>query len=102
MFPTNLHDFITTNALYGSSGSSPQHDKHIEEVARCLEENLSSMWSQVIQAFMQQNELLEDLAARVEKLEKQQFTPQQVEAELVITKRSIKKAQDIFKNLFHF
>lgn len=102
MFPTNLHDFITTNALYGSSGSSPQHDKHIEEVARCLEENLSGMWSQVIQAFMQQNELIEDLAARVEKLEKQQFAPQQVEAELAITKRSIKKAQDIFKNLFRF
>lgn len=70
LFPTNLHDFITTNALYGSSGSSPQHDKHIEEVARCLEENLSSMWSQVIQAFMQQNELLEDLTDRIEKLEK--------------------------------
>lgn len=74
MFSTNLHDFITTTALYGSYGSNPQHDKHIEELARCIEENLSSMWIQIRQAFIQQNELLEDLAARVEKLE-QQSTP---------------------------
>ena len=60
------------------------------------------MWSQVIQAFMQQNELLEDLAARVEKLEKQQSQPQQMDAEIVITKKSINKARDIVKNLFRF
>lgn len=56
------------------------------------------MWSQVIQAFMQQNELIEDLAARVEKLEKQQSQPQQMEAEIVITKKSINKARDIVRN----
>ena len=86
-------------------GNNPYHDQHIAEFTQCMEQAFNDSNNYYDQHFNRMLEALEALERRVTRLEEAVFKAPEgaktkVEAEVVVTKDSLRKVRDAIMNLF--
>ena len=86
-------------------GNNPYHDQHIAEFTQCMEQAFNDSNNYYDQQFNRMPEALEALERRVTRLEEAVFkapegAKKKVEAEVVVTKDSLRKVRDAIMNLF--
>ena len=86
-------------------GNNPYHDQHIAEFTQCMEQAFNDSNNYYDQQFNRMLEALEALERRVTRLEEAVFkapvgAKTKVEAEVVVTKDSLRKVRDAIMNLF--
>ena len=86
-------------------GNNPYHDQHIAEFTQCMEQAFNDSNNYYDQQFNRMLEALEALERCVTRLEEAVFkapegAKKKVEAEVVVTKDSLRKVRDAIMNLF--
>ena len=86
-------------------GDNPYHNQHIAEFTQCMEQAFNDNNNFHDQRFRELLEALESLEKRVARLEEVVFnkperTTKQVEADIVVTRESLRKVRDAFMSLF--
>ena len=86
-------------------GSNPYHNQHIAEFTQCMEQAFNDNNNFNDQRFRELLEAIEALEKRVTRLEdavfkKPEGTTKQVEADVVVTKDSLRKVRDAIMNIF--
>lgn len=84
---------------------NPYHNQHIAEFTQCMEQAFNDNNNFNDQRFRELLEAIEALEKRVTRLEdavfkKPEGTTKQVEADVVVTKDSLRKVRDAIMNLF--
>ena len=85
-------------------GGNPYHDQHIAEFTACMEQAIFELQAHYDNRFKAILDYLEQLEKRIADLENAKSSPGEkkprVEAELVVTKESLKKVRDAIMNMF--
>ena len=86
-------------------GNNPYHDQHIAEFTQCMEQAFNDSNNYYDQQFNRMLEALEALERRVTRLEEAvvkapEGAKKKVEAEVVVTKDSLRKVREAIMNLF--
>lgn len=86
-------------------GNNPYHDQHIAEFTQCMEQAFNDNNNSIDHRFMEVLAALESLEKRVARLEDAVFQKsgrpaKQVEADIVVTRESLRKVRDAFMSLF--
>ena len=85
-------------------GGNPYHDQHIAEFTACMEQAIFELQAHYDNRFKAILDYLEQLEKRIADLENAKSSPGEkkprVEAELVVTKESLKKVRDAFMSFF--
>ena len=84
---------------------NPYHNQHIVEFTQCMEQAFNDNNAYYDRQFNRMLEALESLERRVARLEEAVFkapegAKKKVEAEVVVTKDSLRKVRDAIMNLF--
>ena len=85
-------------------GGNPYHEQHIAEFTACMEQAIFELQAHYDNRFKAILDYLEQLEKRIADLENAKSSPGEkkprVEAELVVTKESLKKVRDAIMNMF--
>ena len=86
-------------------GNNPYHDQHIAEFTQCMEQAFNDNNNFNDRRYRELLEALESLEKRVARLEEVVFNKperpaKQVEADIVVTRESLRKVRDAFMSLF--
>ena len=86
-------------------GNNPYHDQHIAEFTQCMEQAFNDNNNFNDRRYRELLAALESLEKRVARLEEVVFnkperTTKQVEADIVVTRESLRKVRDAFMSLF--
>lgn len=86
-------------------GNNPYHNQHIAEFTQCMEQAFNDNNNFNDRRYRELLEALESLEKRVARLEEVVFnkperTTKQVEADIVVTRESLRKVRDAFMSLF--
>lgn len=85
-------------------GGNPYHDQHIAEFTACMEQAIFELQAHYDNRFKAILDYLEQMEKRIADLENAKSCPGEknprAEAELVVTKESLKKMRDAFMSFF--
>ena len=84
-----------------SNPNNPQHNQHIKEFAECVEDAVQQIQIYYDGILLNQNEIIENLIQRVEKLEQNAHIKRSLfEVDVVATKESLRKLKETIMGIF--
>jgi len=84
-----------------SNPNNPQHNQHIKEFAECVEDAVQQIQIHYDGILLKQNEIIENLIQRVEKLEQNAHIKRSLfEVDVVATKESLRKLKETIMGIF--